>query len=70
MSFGLSHRVLAIVLTLALAGTAAAQTPPATSSPPADQAAAIEAEQNAAFEAANKVAKFGPAEIPLIDQGT
>ncbi|KGM35928.1 DUF2167 domain-containing protein [Inquilinus limosus] len=71
MSLVLPRRVLAIALTLALAGTAAAQTPPATTAPaPADRAAAIEAEQNAAFEAANKVAKFGPAEIPLIDQGT
>ncbi|MGO4123486.1 DUF2167 domain-containing protein [Inquilinus sp. YAF38] len=68
MSFGFSHRVLAIALTLALAGTAAAQTPPAAT--PVDRAATIKAEQDAAFEAANKVAKFGPTEIPLIDQGT
>ncbi|WP_225769267.1 DUF2167 domain-containing protein [Inquilinus sp. Marseille-Q2685] len=68
MRFGLSHRVLAIALTLALAGTAAAQTPPATT--PADQAAAIQAEQDAAWDAARKVVQQGPAEIPLIDQGT
>ena len=71
MSFVRPHRVLAIALTLALAGTAAAQTPPAATAPaPADQAATIKTEQDAAFEAANKVAKFGPAEISLIDQGT
>ncbi len=66
MSFGLSHRVLAVALTLALAGTAAAQTPPA----PADRAATIQAEQDAAWEAARKVVQRGPVDIPLIDQGT
>lgn len=69
MSFGLSHRVLAIALTLALAGTAAAQTPPATPSLPADQAAANKAEQEAAWAAADKVAEHGPKDIKLIDQG-
>lgn len=71
MSFGLSHRVLAAVLTLALAGTAAAQTPPATTAPsPADQAAANKTEQEAAWAAADKVAQRGPKDIKLIDQGT
>lgn len=72
MSFGLLHRVLAIALTLALAGTAAAQTPPATTTSPSlvDQAAANEAEQKAAAQAADKVAQHGPATIPLIDQGS
>ncbi len=68
MSFGLSHRVLAIALTLALAGTAAAQTPPTAT--PADRAATIQAEQDAAWEAARKVVQRGPVDIPLIDQGT
>lgn len=71
MSLVLPLRVLAIALTLVLAGTAAAQTPPATTAPsPADQAAANEAEQKAAWAAADKVAQRGPATIPLIDQGS
>lgn len=71
MSLVLPHRVLAIALTLALAGTAAAQTPPAATAPsPADRAAANQAEQKAAWEAADKVAEHGPATIPLIDQGS
>jgi uncharacterized membrane-anchored protein len=71
MVLGLPHRALAIVLTLAWAGAALGQTPAAnTPSPPADPAARIEAEQDAAFAAANKVAVYGPAKIPLIDQGT
>src|SRR4051794_24192632 len=68
MSFGFSHRVLAIALTLALAGTAVAQTPPATA--PADQAAANKAEQEAAWAAADKVAEHGPKDVKLIDQGS
>jgi uncharacterized membrane-anchored protein len=70
MNLALPFRVLAIALTLALAGAAAAQTPPTTAPSPADQAAANEAEQKAAWEAADKVAQHGPATIPLIDQGS
>ncbi len=36
---------------------------------PQDRRAAIEAEQTAAFQAAQKAAKLGPTDLPLIDQG-
>jgi uncharacterized membrane-anchored protein len=68
MGFAVSPRVAAAVLALAWAGAAAAQTPPATT--PADPAAAIKAEQQAAWDAADKAALHGPRDIPLIDQGT
>jgi uncharacterized membrane-anchored protein len=70
MVLGLPHRALAIALTLAWAGAALGQTPPANTPSPADQAAANKAEQQAAWEAADKVALHGPATIPLIDQGS
>lgn len=78
MGFRHARHALAFALALAWAGTALGQTPqpgPATASPapvaaPSDPAARRQAEQEAAWDAANKVAKIGPEDIPLAGQGS